>query len=61
MARKGDEYNWLDDPFDEKKAARDQARGGTGKAAAGCVAVLVAFALLMAFALAGVVGIMADR
>ena len=44
FGRNKEEYDWLNDPFDEKKAARDreQARmsGGT-KAALGCGCLLV--------------------
>ncbi len=55
MAKKREEYDWLNDPFDEKKAAKEaeQARMSTGSKAAlgcGCVAVVLAFAVLFAFA-----------
>lgn len=53
FGRNKEEYDWLNDPFDEKKAARDgeQARmsGGT-KAALGCgclLAVIVFIAMLI--------------
>ena len=55
-----EEYNWLDDPFDEKKAAaeREQAHmSGGSRAAVGCgcaLAVLAAIAFLAA--LLGVLG-----
>lgn len=44
FGRKNEEYDWLNDPFDEKKAAqeREQARmSGGSKAALGCGCVLV--------------------
>ena len=37
MAKKRQEYDWLDDPFDEKKAAKDaQGMSGSAKTALGC-------------------------
>ena len=49
FGRNKEEYDWLNDPFDEKKAARDreQARmsGGT-KAALGCGCLLVAIVFI---------------
>lgn len=47
------EYDWLDDPFDEKKAAKDaQGMSGTAKTALGCGCLLVvaAFVVLLAYA-----------
>ena len=42
MAKKRQEYDWLDDPFDEKKAAKDaQGMSGTAKTALGCGCLLV--------------------
>ncbi len=46
MARK-DDFDWLDDPFDEKKAAKDEMRaatsGGTKLAlCCGCLIAVVA-------------------
>lgn len=43
MSKKDETYDWLNDPFDEKKAAaeREQARMGSGaKLGVGCVAVI---------------------
>lgn len=63
MARK-DDFDWLDDPFDEKKAAKDElkaATSGGSKLALGCgclVAVAGLVALLL-FALVGMIDIMA--
>lgn len=57
MSSKRDGYDWLNDPFDEKKAAeeREQARmGGGAKLGIGCVAaiaVLFAVVCVGAFAL----------
>lgn len=46
-----EEYNWLDDPFDEKKNARvEQAEGMSGRSKAlvgiGCLAAIVAVVAL---------------
>ena len=62
MRRKRREYNWLDDPFDEKKAAAERERAGMSrntKLALGCgfalvIAALVALALFTLGTLAGV-------
>ena len=55
FGRKEEEYDWLNDPFDEKKAARDreQARlsGGT-KAALGCGCLLIVFVFIAILAFA---------
>lgn len=53
---RSEEYDWLDDPFDERKAVaeRDRARMGGGSRAAvalGCLVALVLVVLL--FALSG--------
>lgn len=51
-----EEFDWLDDPFDEKKAAREEARGmssGT-KLALGCGCVLVVAAIVVLFVFAAV-------
>ncbi len=55
MAKKHEEYDWLNDPFDEKKAAQeaDQARMSTGSKVAlgcGCVAVVLALIVLLGVA-----------
>ena len=51
MAR-NDDYDWLDDPFNDKKNAQDgaqQAKVGTGtKAAVGCGCVLVIAGIVVA-------------
>lgn len=51
MARHEDEYNWLDDPFDEKKAAKEQQQAGmSGRSklfvGIGCLVVVLALVLL---------------
>ncbi len=55
MAKKREEYDWLNDPFDEKKAAQEaqQARMSTGSKAAlgcGCIAIVIAVAALLVVA-----------
>ena len=50
FGRNKEEYDWLNDPFDEKKAARDreQARmSGGAKAALGCGCLLVVLDLVV--------------
>lgn len=52
MSRKNEDYDWLDDPFDEKKAAKDREdalRSGNGKAALGCLVVVIAIVVLLGF------------
>lgn len=49
FGRKQEEYDWLNDPFDEKKAAREreQARmSGGSKVALGCGCLLAVIALV---------------
>ena len=44
FGRKEEEYDWLNDPFDEKKSARERERAemsGGSKAALGCGCLLV--------------------
>lgn len=47
MPRKNSEYNWLDDPFSEKKDRLDNGGPNKGLLGAGC---LVAVILMIAFA-----------
>lgn len=52
MSRKDEEYNWLDDPFDEKKAAKElQQAGMSGRSKAivgiGCLAVILILIVLV--------------
>lgn len=48
---KHESYDWLDDPFDEKKAQeeRQRAQSGSGIRAAGCVVALLACAAFVVF------------
>ncbi len=49
FGRKQEEYDWLNDPFDEKKAAREreQARmSGGSKVALGCGCLLAVIAFV---------------
>ena len=51
---KKEDFDWLDDPFDEKKAAREQAQaarsGGTEiTLGCGCLAVVVGIVVLLIF------------
>lgn len=60
MSRETEEYNWLDDPFDEKKAAHEQQEAGmSGRSklfvGIGCLAAVVIVSLL-AFLGVGVLG-----
>lgn len=63
MSRKNnEEFNWLDDAFDEKKAAADLERaqgGGTKAAGIGCVVVVLALVGLLVFTLVSGVSILA--
>ena len=61
MSAKRDEYNWLDDAFDDKKAREEleQAqRGGTKAAGVGCIVVVLALVVLLAFTLVSGVNIL---
>ena len=61
MARK-DDFDWLDDPFDEKKAAKDEMRAATSggtKLALGC-GCLIAIVVLLGFVLVNMAEIMAS-
>lgn len=55
MARKKD-FDWLDDPFDEKKAAHEQVQAATStgtKMALGCGCLFVVAALIGLFIFVG--------
>ena len=58
MARKGkEEFDWLDDPFDEKKAAREQVQAATSggtKLALGCGGLLAVAGVVVLLVFAGV-------
>ena len=63
MARK-DDFDWLDDPFDEKKAAKDElkaaASGGSKLAlGCGCLLAIVGIAVLFLFAAVNMIDILA--
>lgn len=53
MARK-DDYDWLDDPFDDKKASRQGGMGGGAKAALGCGCLLAIVGIVVLFLFAAV-------
>lgn len=64
MARK-DDFDWLDDPFDEKKAAKDEQRastsGGTKLAlGCGCLVAVVGLVVLLLFAIVNMADILAS-
>ena len=61
MGAKRDEYNWLDDAFDDKKAREElerAQRGGTKAAGVGCIVVVLALVVLLVFTLASGVSIL---
>lgn len=63
MARK-DDFDWLDDPFDEKKAAKDElkaaASGGSKLAlGCGCLVAVVGIVVLFLFAAVNMIDILA--
>ena len=50
MAKRDEEYNWLDDPFDAKKAAQEQQAGMTGRSkvlvGVGCLVIVLVLIVL---------------
>ena len=61
MGAKRDEYNWLDDAFDDKKAREElerTQRGGTKAAGLGCIVVVFALIVLLGFTLVSGVSIL---
>ena len=57
FGRKEEEYDWLNDPFDEKKSAREQERArmsGGSKVALGCGCLLVVAVIVVMLLVAGV-------
>ena len=56
MSRKREEYDWLNDPFDEKKCAEELERARGGKAAGCGLAVVVAAALALIVGAVAVLG-----
>ncbi len=60
---KTEESSWLDDAFDEKKAAEEAERAkghSTMFAGIGCVVVVIALVVLLFVSLVGTVGILAS-
>ena len=52
MSKQTDEYNWLDDPFDEKKIAKEQQLAGMSSRSKlavglGCLVALVVLIVLV--------------
>lgn len=63
MARK-DDFDWLDDPFDEKKAAKDELKAATSGGSklalgCGCLLAIVGIAVLFLFAAVNMIDILA--
>ena len=63
MARK-DDFDWLDDPFDEKKAAKDELKAATSGGSklalgCGCLVAVVGIAVLFLFAAVNMIDILA--
>ena len=61
MGAKRDEYNWLDDAFDDEKAREElerAQRGGTKAAGVGCIVVVLALVVLLVFTLVSGVSIL---
>ena len=61
MGAKRDEYNWLDDAFDDKKAREElerAQRGGTKAAGVGCIVVVLALVVLLVFTLVSGISIL---
>lgn len=57
MARGNREYDWLDDPFDEKKSASSMGHASKTLVGLGCLAALVLMIVLVVVALSGIVGV----
>ena len=60
MSRKREEYDWIDDPFDEKKCAEELERARGGKAAGCGLVVVVVAALALVVGAVAVLGVMAS-
>lgn len=60
MARE-DDYDWLDDPFNDKKPSRQGGMSGGAKAAlgCGCLVAVAGIVVLLLFALVNMVEILA--
>ncbi|MCH4184328.1 MAG: hypothetical protein LKF61_02475 [Eggerthellaceae bacterium] len=59
MARKQDQYDWLDDPFDDKKKTLSKGMSTSSKVAVviGCIVVIFIIFLLAVLVLANSVAI----
>lgn len=62
---KKEDFDWLDDPFDEKKAAREQVQaatsGGTKIAlGCGCLVAVVGFVVLLIFVGVNMIDVLAS-
>ena len=58
FGKRKDEYDWLNDPFDEKKAAREreEARMSSGAKVGlgcGCLVIVIAIVILLLWGAAG--------
>ena len=57
-------YDWLDDPFDEKKATQAQAAGMTGASklalGLGCLAAVIVFIVIVFFAFGAFLSLAGD-
>lgn len=61
MARNEDGYDWLNDPFDERKAGQQKAGMPTGAKVGigiGCFVALVLMVVLVVFGAAALAGLM---
>ena len=57
MSRK-EEYDWLDDPFNDKKAAKGKMAGGSKAAVGiGCVAAAIIIVILIVVVIGGAVNV----
>lgn len=57
MGRK-DEYDWLDDPFNDKKSSRKKMTGGSKAfVGIGCVIAVVVVCVLIVMVIAGLAGL----
>ena len=57
MSRKKEEYDWLNDPFDERKSAEELERARGSKGAGCALAVVVAACALLIVGFVAVLGV----